>query len=83
MSAACPKPRKASGALRLSAHASASHCLQLGCSLFQHLASEFSSCDYGAAAVHEYFRPVAAVRAGKAQYVARSVLIDMEPKASA
>nr|AAB71840.1 tubulin Uni3 [Chlamydomonas reinhardtii] len=49
---------------------------QLGCSLFNTLATEFSSHDYGTDAVHEYFRP----SADPNLYTARSVLIDMEPK---
>lgn len=51
--------------------------LQLGCNFFSTLAEEFSSNDYGLAGVNEFFRP-GPDPAG--HYVARSVLIDMEPK---
>ena len=62
---------------------------QLGCSFFQTLSQELSSCDYGRQAVEEYFRPLLRApgsdsalpqQGGHASYVARAVLIDMEPK---
>ena len=62
---------------------------QLGCSFFQTLSQELSSCDYGRQAVEEYFRPLLHApgsdsalpqQGGHASYVARAVLIDMEPK---
>ncbi|PNH05043.1 Tubulin delta chain [Tetrabaena socialis] len=49
---------------------------QLGYSFFSALASELSASDYGAEAVHEYFRP----GPDASTFTARSVLIDMEPK---
>lgn len=54
--------------------------MQLGCSLFQSLAQEFSSVDYGRQGVDEFFRPLG--DDAKRGYVARSVMIDMEPKVS-
>ena len=62
---------------------------QLGCSFFQTLSQELSSCDYGRQAVEEYFRPLlrapssdsgSTQQGSHASYVARAVLIDMEPK---
>lgn len=58
-------------------------CPQLGSSLFHTMASEFSSADYGAVGVEEFFRPVDVGPGAQQQqrpYVARSLLIDMEPK---
>ena len=56
---------------------------QLGCSFFQAMAQELASCDYGRSAVEEFFRPI--VHTGgdlgrHESYVARAVMIDMEPK---
>lgn len=60
--------------------------MQLGCSFFQALAGEFSSHDYGRVGVEEWFRPIVAPGdplgpyGTATSYVARSVMIDMEPK---
>lgn len=56
---------------------------QLGDALFQTLAAEFESADYGQDAVEQFFRPLAkplVTRAGVKTCAARSVMIDMEPK---
>jgi tubulin delta len=66
---------------------------QLGCSFFQQLADELQVEGYGSIAVEEFFRPSSTLqgRAGLQQsgsdastagskYIARAVLIDMEPK---
>ncbi|KAJ9526621.1 hypothetical protein QJQ45_017618, partial [Haematococcus lacustris] len=58
----------------------------LGCSLFQTLSAEFATGDYQRSGVEEWFRPLVsssdplASYGAARSYVARSVLIDMEPK---
>jgi len=58
--------------------------LQLGCSFFQCLASEFAAQDYGRAGLEQWFRPLNshedAWSGAASSYAARAVLIDMEPK---
>ena len=61
---------------------------QLGCSFFQAMAHELSSCEYPRSAVEEYFRPIvrSGVESGRQDshsHVARAVMIDMEPKVCA
>lgn len=85
-----------------SLHLCACHLLQLGCSFFQALASEYETGEYRASGVEEWFRPLSSREgsrlgaqggldvtsasggglrgSGSAPYVARAVLIDMEPK---
>ncbi|KAG1674578.1 hypothetical protein FOA52_001827 [Chlamydomonas sp. UWO 241] len=59
---------------------------QLGCAFFQALGQEFASVDYGRQAVEEWFRPLQGggqgvhTRGDTDRYVARAVMIDMEPK---
>eukprot|EP00983_Pelagomonas_calceolata_P025871 811534-Pelagomonas_calceolata.AAC.5 len=67
--------------------------MQLGCSFFQGMASEFGAQDYGRPALEQWFRPVSDHAAtqwspssgspghgGIISHTARAVLIDMEPK---
>lgn len=59
---------------------------QLGSCMFQALATEMSGNDYGVSGVEEFFRYVEPTAAGSSRrgsgrsYIARALLMDMEPK---